>query len=130
MQDKTKSADILPFARLGNSNGPADGGNWLKNMINGTRFLAVRKGQDSSELYDFVLASDPQSMPAVFLGENLNSREGGFKFRDPVKFCRDYDLYMTLEVIEPTNGNSNSLPEGTMGGDGKPEDINLLHEKE
>lgn len=130
MQDKAKSADILPFARLGNSNGPSDGGCWIKEMVNGTRFLAVRKSEVSSLLHDFVVASDPKSMPAIFLGEELNTREGAFRWRDPIKFCRDYDLFMTLEVVEMKDGNTNSLQTGRMEGDGQPEIVSPVHEKE
>lgn len=125
-ETKLKSADVLPFARLGNSNGPSGGDNYLLNMKNGTRFLASRKALNDSVLHDFIVASDPKSMPAVFICEN-NGGVGEFRFVDPHKFVRDYEFYMTLEVVEMPDGNSNQIPTGTVASDDRHEVVSEVH---
>lgn len=125
---KEKQAEVLPF-RLGTSSEPPMDKDWLKNLVNGTRFLASRRSHEGHELDDFVVSSDPKTLAAVFLGKNLNTREGKFIFVDPSKFSRDYDYFMTLEIIEIQNGNSDPIQAGRMDSDGKPEVISGVHEE-
>lgn len=88
-------------------------------MKSGTRFLAKRRAMNDSNLCDFIVASDPQSMPAVFVGEDIHSPQGGFRFVDPKVFVRDYEFFMTLEVIKP-NANNNQVHDRPMDGDAQP----------
>lgn len=92
-------------------------GNWLRGMVSGTRFLAKRISDNSSELIDFVVGSDPKSMPAVFLGRNINAPDGRFTFVDPKIFVRDYSHFMTLEVLETQHGDDNQVQSGAVGSD-------------
>lgn len=119
MQNDVKPKDnVVPFQRPNTSNddGTVDG-NWLRQMCHGTRFLATSRTDNSSELIDFVVASDPKSMPAVYLGRDINSPHGGFKFYRPDKFVRDYDFFMTLEILEPPNGDDNQVQPGAVVSD-------------
>jgi len=72
---------------------------------------------NDSKLCDFIVASDPKSMPAVFVGEDIHSREGGFRFVDPDKFIRDYGFFCIIEVIEPEDGNNNQVQPGAVVSD-------------
>lgn len=101
---------------------PPKGGNWLSNLEKGTRFLCSRRQTNDPVLGDFLVGSDPKAMSAVFLGYELNHRDGGFKFFDPVKFCQIYDLFMILEV-EIENG-SPEIRTGTVESDG---DDQIIH---
>lgn len=123
---KKNESNVVPFARVSTSD---DGsfGNWLRNMKQGTRFLATRRSEGGSRLCDFVVASDPKAMPAVFIGEDINSPTGGFRFVDPDKFIKDYGFYMTLEVLEPPNGNNNQVQTSTVAGDAVPEEQPEVH---
>lgn len=106
---------------------PPNGGNWLSKLEKGTRFLASRRQTSEATLGDFLVASDPKAMPAIFLGFELSSQQGGFRFVDPVKFCQQYDYFMTIEV-EPND--SPDVQTGRVEGDGEPEVLDILHEKE
>lgn len=106
---------------------PPGEGNWLSKLDKGTRFLAAKKNDFEEVLYDFFVGSDPKQMPAVFLGFELNHRDGGFRFVDPVKFSRKYTMYMTIEA---TTDDGNPVPTGTMEGNGECEIIPSLDEKE
>lgn len=110
-------------AKMGTKEPPP--GNWLSRLAKGTRFLASVKNTDDPMLMDFLIASDPKMMPAVFIGFELNHPNGGFRFVDPIKFSKKYDFYMTIEaeLEEKEDGNNPEVPEGTVGGDGKPEVI-------
>lgn len=127
--NEQKATNVVPFARPGTSDS-GNPGNWLTNMQHGTRFLASRKSSGESKLCDFIVASDPKSMPAVFIGEDVNSPSGGFRFVDPKKFIRDYEFFMTLEVIEPPNGDNNQVQPGPVVGDAKPKKRSKVHEGE
>lgn len=112
--------NVLEFKLREGKDSGTPGTNWLREMKNGTRFLAFRKGTMESMLHDFIVASDPKAMDAVLLGEN-HGIGGEFRFRDPDKFIREYDCFMILEVVELKDGNSNQVQEGTVEGDGGPE---------
>lgn len=121
--------NILEFKiREGKDSEPPNG-NWLKEMPQGTRFLASLKAVNDARLHDFIVASDPKKMEAVLLGEN-HGGTGEFCFWNPVKFVRDYEFFMTLEVLELEDGNSNKIQKGRVGGDGEPKVLPNLHEKE
>lgn len=121
--------NVLPFNRPGTGD-DVTGNNWLRNMTHGTRFLATDRRVGGSKLCDFVVASDPKSMPAVFIGEDINSPHGGFRFVDPEKFVKDYGFYMTLEVLEPPDGNDNKIPAGRVDGNAKSKKRVKVHEGE
>jgi len=104
--------NIIPLFRAG-AEPPDD--NWLSRLEKGTRFLAKRKGQTPSpELGDFVVASDPTQMKAVFLGYDMNNPTGGFRFVDPVVFSKQYELYDIIQTQvmkeEQENGDGNPIP--------------------
>src|SRR5260370_41026079 len=136
--DKTKpeeyGTNIIPFAPRTQAAGnePPGVGNWLGRMVAGTRFLAKRKGMSGSEVDDFIVSTDPATMPVVLLAKNINGRDGVFAWHDPIIFCKDHTFYMTLEVLEPKDkdGNSHKVPTEPMAGDVKFKDIDSLHEKE
>jgi hypothetical protein len=96
---------------------PPGGGNWLAKLPKGTRFLANRRSLNDSSLCDFFIGSDPTKMPAVFLGFELNHRDGGFRFVDPVKFSRDYEFFMTIETEFQDDGTD--VQTGGVEGDGQ-----------
>lgn len=112
-------------ARMG-SKLPPDG-NWLKDFKAGTRFLAYMKTSATSMLGDFILGTNPNELPAVYLGYDLGPQGFGWRWHDPVKFCKEFGLYSILEV---SDGNSNSIPEGTVEGDGKLKVVDTVHETE
>src|SRR5258705_13023823 len=124
------SAIILPFNRpqLGGKE-PPGGSNWLSRMVPGTRFLAKRRGLAGSEVDDFIVSTDPKTMPVVLLAKNINGRDGVFAWHDPVIFCKDHTFYMTLEVIEPKDGNINKISTEPVASDVKPKDVDSLHER-
>lgn len=107
---------------------PPKGGNWLSNLAQGTRFLASQKSNGNSTLYDFMVGTDPTKMPAVMLGYELGHRDGGFRWVDPVKFSRDYEFFMTIEV-EQDNG-STEIQTGRVDSDGQSEVVHPIHEGE
>lgn len=96
---------------------PPGGGNWLSKLPKGTRFLASRKSLNDSSLGDYFIGSDPTKMPAVFLGFELNHRDGGFRFVDPVKFSKDYEFFMTIEAEFRDDGTD--VQTGGVEGDGQ-----------
>lgn len=105
---------------------PPDG-NWIKDFSAGTRFLAYMKANSASILWDFILGTDPKELPAIYLGYENGPQGFGWRWHDPVKFCKEFGLYSILEV---SDGNSNNVSEGTVEGDGKPEIIPPVHEGE
>lgn len=108
--------------------GPPGGLNWLGNLPFGTRFLASRKSEAGSDLYDFVIATDPKQLAAVLLGLDLGN--SGFRWKDPVKFSRDYDLFLTLETKqEEENGNSIAVETRGVEGDGEHQVVHVDDEK-
>lgn len=109
---------------------PPQGGNWLSRLPFETRFLASRKNNSDSTLSDFLIASDPTKMPFVYLGYELNHPSGGFRFVDPIRFSRDYELFCTIDNKEQENGNSTAVETGGVEGDGKPSIVHSLHEEE
>lgn len=121
--------NIIPFDEIKakmNSKLPPDG-NWLNAFKPGTRFLAYSKLNSSSVLGDFILGTDPKELPAVYLGYENGPQSFGWRWHDPVKFCREFGLYSILEV---TDGNIDKVPEGTVEGDGKPKIVNPVHEEQ
>lgn len=108
---------------------PPRGGNWLSSLPFETRFLASKKSDGGSALYDFIVCTDPEQLPAVMLGEDLGN--SGFKWRDPLKFSRDYELFMILKTKQEEN-NGNSTPVGTarVEGDGEHQVLPPNDEKE
>lgn len=106
---------------------PPDG-NWLSKLESGCRFLGQRKQTADPELMDFLVASHPDKMPAVLLGYELNTPQGGFKWVDPVLFSQKYGCYMILET-ELEDGNSPPVEAGRMGSDEGVEVIDPVHEK-
>ena len=104
---KEKPSNVVPFQRASTSKDDGGStGNWLRDMTQGTRFLASSNAENSAELIDFIVGSDPLVMPAVWLGRNINAPEGRFIFVRPDRFVRDYTFFMTLEVLEPKDGNN------------------------
>jgi hypothetical protein len=97
---------------------PETDGNYLQNMAQGTRFLAKRKGDSGSLLSQFILCTDPLSMPVVCLGESQDGLSGSFTWRDPDLFCQDWKYYFTLEVTDVKNGNSNKIQPGAVESHG------------
>lgn len=129
-EDKDISDNIIDLqeARLAlASKEPPKGGNWLSRLTSGTRFLASWKVENNSTLHDFVVGTDPTQMAAVLLGYELANRNGGFRWVDPVKFSRDYDFYMTIEVDQD---GSSPIQTGRMEGDGQSEIVDPVHEIE
>lgn len=131
-EEKDVADNIISFdeARLAlASKEPPSGGNWLSNLPVETRFLAFKKTEHTPFLEDFMVGTDPKQMPAVLLGYELAHPNGGWKWCDPVKFSRDYGYFMTIQT-KVENNDGNSVPEGTVGGDGQCEVVPPLHEKE
>lgn len=122
-------SNVLPFNRPGTGDDTV-GGNWLRNMKHGTRFLAKDKRLRDSKLCDFIVASDPKTMPAVYIGEDMNSSHGGFRFVDPDQFVKDYGFFMTLEILEQPNGDDNQVQPDPVVGDAKPKKRTKVHEGE
>lgn len=103
---------------------PPDG-NWLKDLQPGTRFLAFMKMNATSLLGDFILGTDPKELPAVYLGYENGPQGFGWKWHDPVKFCKEFGLYSILEV---SDGNSNKVSDGTVESDGQLKVVPPVHE--
>lgn len=109
-----------------------EGKNWLGRMKHGTRFLAMKKSDHGSIVGDFVVLTDPATMPVVLLGENsLDGKGNNIKpqWRDPEKFSADYRWYITLEVVEQNHGNINPVHTEPVASDGKSKVIDKVHEK-
>lgn len=107
---------------------PPKGGNWLGTLAKGTRFLAIEKNNYKPICGDFFVGSDPGKMPAVFLGFEIHTKQGGFRFVEPNRFSSMYEFIQTLEVEIPDDG-----PEVQGGGvesDGDAEVLDSLHESE
>lgn len=105
---------------------PPSGGNWLSTLDQGVSFLASKKGTFSSALDLFFVGTNPKEIPAVLLGYELNHREGGFKWFDPVKFSQEYNFYMTIKAEVPNDGIA--VQEGRVGGDGETKIVDPVHE--
>lgn len=105
---------------------PPDG-NWIKDFKAGTRFLAYMKANTASILWDFILGTDPKELPAIYLGYENGPQGFGWRWHNPVKFCKEFGLYSILEV---SDGNTNKVSEGTMEGDGKSQIVPPVHETE
>lgn len=132
-KEQSEKDNVLPFERpklaLGKEP-PGTGKNWLVRLPQGTRFLAKQKSDFGSELKDFVVLTDPKTMDVVLLGQNVTTKDMVITWRDPVIFSNDYRYYLTLEVLEPNNGNTNKIPTEPMASDVKSEVISGLHEEE
>lgn len=126
VEDVTNIIDFKDIQAKMGSKQPPDG-NWLKDLVAGTRFLAFMKMNATSLLGDFILGTDPKELPAVYLGYENGPQGFGWKWHDPVKFCKEFGLYSILEV---SDGNSNTVPDGTVEGDGKSQVVTLVHEGE
>lgn len=126
VDDVTNIIDFKEIQAKMGSKQPPDG-NWLKDLVPGTRFLAFMKMNTTSLLGDFILGTDPRELPAVYLGYENGPQGFGWKWHDPVKFCKEFGLYSILEV---TDGNSNKVSDGTVESDGKPEIVTPVHETE
>lgn len=104
---------------------PPTKGNWLEDMVQGTRFLAKRKFDGGSKLTEFVVATDPKTIETVLLGESCNGM-GSFAWHDPDIFCQDHKFYLVLEVMDKKDDN-NLLPrpmasdEDVKEGDSRPD---------
>lgn len=127
--------NVLPFERpklalAGKEPPEGTGKNWLVRLPQGTRFLAKQKSDFGSELKDFVVLTDPKTMDVVLLGQNVTTKDMVITWRDPVIFSNDYRYYLTLEVLEPNNGNTNKIPTEPVASDVKSEVIPGLHEEE
>lgn len=107
---------------------PPEGGNWLSNLPFETRFLAYSKREPSPFLEDFLVATDPKKMPAVLVGYELAHKNGGFKWCDPVKFSRDYGLFMIIKT-ETEAHDGIEVQARRMDSDGKSEIVNPVHEE-
>lgn len=124
--------NVLPFLRKARgTEPPGEGKNWVSSFEHGTRFLAKKKHEGGSTLTDFVLMTDPKKMEGVILlGENINTREGFVSWRDPELFSNDYRFYKIIEILEPSNGNSDTIPTGPVASDAQSQDEPSVHEKE
>lgn len=109
-----------PQRRKGLGYEPPGGSNWLSELQHGTRFLAKLKSDSGSRLTDFIVTTDPRTMFPVLLGENINSREATFSWRDPELFSQDWKFYITIEVVNP-DGNSDKVQEERMASDDRSE---------
>lgn len=129
---KKYGENILPFVKpaLNDGEPPGTGKNWVSRFEQGTRFLAKSKYDNGSRLTDFVLMTDPKTMGAILLGENMQQRDGGIYWRDPEIFSNDYRFILIIEILEPDNGNSNKIPDGPVVSDAQPEVVDSLHETE
>lgn len=107
---------------------PPVGGNWLSTLKKGTRFLVSKKSYPEPVLGDFWVGSDPMQMKAVYLGYDMGSKEFGFKFFDPVVFSQLYTLYDVIQTEVEQDGNINSIPAGSVEGDGQPQNVPPVHE--
>lgn len=131
-QDRDNS-NVLPFVPLalaGKEPPEGTGKNWLARFKQGTRFLAKSKHDSGSTLKDFVVLTDPKTMEVVLLGENVTTKDMVISWRDPVIFSNDHRFYLTLEILESNNGNSNKIPSEPMAGNAQLEIIDSLHEEE
>lgn len=93
---------------------PPTKGNWLEDMVQGTRFLAKRKSDSGSRLTEFIIATDPKTIGMVLLGESQGGG-GAFFWHDPDLFCQDHKFYLILEVMDKKDDNQ--LFPRTMVGD-------------
>lgn len=126
--DEVTMNNIIPFEEIKAKMAgklPPDG-NWLNAFKPGTRFLAYSKLNTSSVLGDFILGTDPKELPAVYLGYENGPQSFGWRWHDPVKFCKEFGLYSILEV---SDGNIDKVPEGTVEGDGKLKVVDPVHEE-
>lgn len=131
MEQQRQSAEILPFLRPQTNDGePPGSGNWLARMDKGTRFLAKHKQDAGSKVDDFVVYTDPSTMPVVLLGKNTYGHDSEVVWHDPTIFSKNYRFYTILEVLEPNDGNSDTLSTGPVAGDAQSEVVVKLHEKE
>jgi hypothetical protein len=130
--NKDYGDNVIPFVlrATGGKEPPGSGSNWVSKFEQGTRFLAKRKNEAGSRLSDFVLMTDPKTMNAVLLGENMNTRDGGIFWRDPEIFSHDYKFYLIIEILEPKDGNDHKISTEPVVSDAKPEVIDSLHEDE
>lgn len=126
VEDVTNIIDFKDIQAKMGSKQPPDG-NWIKDFKAGTRFLAFMKMNASSVLGDFILGTDPKELPAIYLGYENGQQGFGWKWHDPVKFCKEFGLYSILEV---SDGNSNKVSDGTVEGDGQPKVVSSIHEVE
>lgn len=108
--------NVIPFekpVRKGLGYEPPPPGDWLSEMPLGTRFLAKPRTAAGSRLTEFVVAAKISGV--VLLGENINGK-GLFDWHLPELFSQDHKYYLTLEVLEAKDGNSNILqPAGMVG---------------
>lgn len=132
-QQEKDNSNVLPFVPLalaGKEPPEGTGKNWLGRMAQGTRFLAKQKTDFGSKLRDWVVLTDPKTMEPVLLGENVTTKDMLISWHDPVAFSNDHRFYLTLEILESNNGNSNTIPQEPVAGDAQPEVIDSVHEEE
>lgn len=128
--DDYDTTNVIPFARPAHGgSGPPDApkGDWLRQLQQGTRFLARRKGTTGSALEDFVVATDPKKMEVVLLGQN-RSGVGELVWHESVLFSKDYKLIYTLEVIK--NDDNQLVHQGPVERPLEPEELSPVHETE
>ncbi len=129
-EEKDTETNIIPFdeARLKLANKPPPTtGNWLSTLKKGTRFLAVRRNSPEPICGDFFVGSDPSKMAAVFLGHEVHTDQGAFRFVDPVRFSNMFEFIQTIDVEIPDDGIE--VQEGRVESDGGPEE-RYLHDEE
>lgn len=123
--------NVIPFAprlAVASEDPPGTGKNWLSRMEAGTRFIAKLKHDGGSKLSDFVVMTDPKSMGIVLLGENMQTREGEVRWRDPAIFSDDYKFYLIIEILESKN-DSDQIHSGSVASDAQSEIIDSIHEE-
>lgn len=112
--DDFDTTNVIPFTRAAHGGtGPPDApkGDWLRQLQQGTRFLARRKGTTGSALEDFVVATDPSKMEVVLLAENKNGT-GLLSWHETALFSKEYKLVFTLEVIK--NDDTQQIHTGSV----------------
>lgn len=124
-----KPSNVLPFIRRltgGSGTSGGTGTNWLRDIPQGTRFLARRKGYTGAELEDFVVATDPKTMEVVLLAKNVGGA-GVFCWYETEVFSKDYRWIFTLEVMD--NVNDKHIHSGSVGSTEEPE-VLLAHDED
>lgn len=126
--DKDNVIDLAEARLALASKEPPSSGDWLRTLSQGVSFLAHEKGS-SNPFHDvFFVGTDPKMFPAVLLGYELNNREGGFKWCDPVKFSNKYKFIMTIKDVTEVNNDGIAVQAGRVDSDGETQTVDPVHE--
>lgn len=97
---------------------PPKGGNWLSSLPKGTRFLAIKKNSPEPICGDFVVGTDPTQMTAVYIGFEVHTQGGGWKFVEPVRFSQMFEFIQTIGAEIYDDGSE--IQDGRVEGDAGP----------